>query len=219
MRAPANADPDHPPGGNPANTVSRAIAAVLNAYLSADPEIAARLAAMAGRVLVFELTKPQIIVALQVQQDRLLPAPTVAAADVRLYGELSAFIKAATRDNGFHGLSMQGSIGTVQTFWAILQAVEIDWEAWLAVALGQPLGNEAAKQARRVAGWVRDVGEDLPRDVVEWLQEEARLLTPTGQLQAFAEDVSRTRDDVERLAVRVERLSRRLAPVSAASDP
>ena len=191
---------------------SRAIAAALNAYLSTDPEVAARLAGLAGRVLVFELTNPQVTVAVQVQAERIRPALPAAPAAARIYGELSAFLKAATRDNGFHGLSMQGDIGTVQTFWAIVQAVEIDWEAWFAAALGEPLGNEAAKRVRQVAGWVRDVGDDLPRDIAEFLQEEARLLVPEAQLQAFAEDVSQPRDDVERLAVRIDRLRRHSAP-------
>lgn len=223
MSAPADTvtpgDRDSSAAGSP-TMASRAIAAALNAYLSTDPEVAARLAVLAERVLVFELTNPPMTVAVQVQAERLRPASPTAPAAARIYGELSAFLKAVTRNNGLHGLSMQGDIGTVQTFWAVLQAVEIDWEAWLAVALGEPLGNEAAKRVRQIAGWAREVGDDLPRDVGEFLQEEARLLVPEAQLQAFAEDVSQIRDDVERLAVRIERLRRRSAPpIPAVSDP
>ncbi|MDY0976696.1 sterol-binding protein [Massilia sp. CFBP9012] len=81
-----------------------------------------------------------------------------------------------------------------------------------------PLGaHRLVKTARRTAGGATEAGRRLAENLAEFLAEERPVLVRPVQREAFAADVVRLRDDVERTAKRVARLEQVLAQRDAAT--
>jgi ubiquinone biosynthesis protein UbiJ len=75
-----------------------------------------------------------------------------------------------------------------------------------------PLGaHRLVKTARRTAGGATEATRRLAENLAEFLAEERPVLVRPAQREAFAADVVRLRDDVERTAKRVARLEQMLA--------
>ncbi len=80
-----------------------------------------------------------------------------------------------------------------------------------------PLGaHRLVKTARRTAGGAAEAGRRLAENLAEFLAEERPVLVRPVQREAFAADVVRLRDDVERTAKRIARLEQKLAQLDAA---
>ena len=80
-----------------------------------------------------------------------------------------------------------------------------------------PLGaHRLVKTARRTAGGATEAGRRLAENLAEFLAEERPVLVRPAQRDAFAADVVRLRDDVERSAKRIARLEQALARQDAA---
>lgn len=81
-----------------------------------------------------------------------------------------------------------------------------------------PLGaHRLVKTARRTAGGATEAGRRLAENLAEFLAEERPVLVRPAQREAFATDVVRLRDDVERTAKRIARLEQMLAQRAAAT--
>lgn len=81
-----------------------------------------------------------------------------------------------------------------------------------------PLGaHRLVKTARRTAGGATEATRRLAENLAEFLAEERPVLVRPVQREAFAADVVRLRDDVERTAKRVARLEQKLAQLDAAT--
>ncbi|MDY0964720.1 MULTISPECIES: ubiquinone biosynthesis accessory factor UbiJ [Massilia] len=81
-----------------------------------------------------------------------------------------------------------------------------------------PLGaHRLVKTARRTAGGATEAGRRLAENLAEFLAEERPVLVRPVQREAFAADVVRLRDDVERTAKRIARLEQKLAQLDAAT--
>ena len=80
-----------------------------------------------------------------------------------------------------------------------------------------PLGaHRLVKTARRTAGGATEATRRLAENLAEFLAEERPVLVRPAQREAFAADVVRLRDDVERTAKRIARLEQKLAQLDAA---
>ena len=81
-----------------------------------------------------------------------------------------------------------------------------------------PLGaHRLVKTARRTAGGATEATRRLAENLAEFLAEERPVLVRPAQREAFAADVVRLRDDVERTAKRIARLEQKLAQLDAAT--
>jgi len=81
-----------------------------------------------------------------------------------------------------------------------------------------PLGaHRLVKTARRTAGGATEATRRLAENLAEFLAEERPVLVRPAQREAFAADVVRLRDDVERTAKRVARIEQKLAQLDAAT--
>jgi len=79
-----------------------------------------------------------------------------------------------------------------------------------------PLGaHRLVKTARRTAGGATEATRRLAENLAEFLAEERPVLVRPAQREAFAADVVRLRDDVERTAKRIARLEQKLAQLDA----
>lgn len=185
----------------------------INAVLALDPEGAARLGSVQGRVLLVELdgfgTRIYVVPG---ESGLLLSGAYEAEPDCTVRGSPAALLRMAMaehrEDSVFEGaVQIDGDNRVAQALGEVFQGLDIDWEEQLSKLIGDTLAHRIMRQARAGERWARQSGDTLTRDAREWLQEEGRILPTDDEMQAFLDGVDSIRDDVERLAARVERLA------------
>ena len=195
----------------------------LNRYIALDPEGAARLAPLQGRLICIELKGfgtrfylipgadgLQLFGAYEGEPDCLLRGSPLALARLGLAER--------KEDDLFAGeVEVEGDTRLAQDFGACIAGLEVDWEEQLSRLVGDPVAHQVGQGLRSVGQWGRKSADTLTQDLKEYLQEEARLLPTDYEVQAFLDQVDTLRDDVERLAARVERLAPRRPPSDSGS--
>lgn len=191
-----------------------ALEATINRYLALDPEGAARITELQGKVILIEVAGFDTWL-------YLIPGPT----GVHLYGDYAGrpdcILRAAPlalarlgvsrrkADRLFSGeVQIEGDTHLAQAFGDFLSGLEVDWEEQLARLVGDVSAHRVGSRIRTVGYWGRRIADTLTEDVKEYLQEETRLLPGRYEVQAFLDEVDLVRDGVERLAARIERLEK-----------
>jgi ubiquinone biosynthesis accessory factor UbiJ len=186
----------------------------LNRYIALDPEGAARLGPLHGRLIAIELAGfgtridlipgpdgLQVFGAYEGEPDCLLRGSPLALARMGLAER--------KEDQLFGGeVQIEGDTRLAQEFGAFLGGLDVDWEEQLSRLVGDPIAHQVGSGLRMVADWGRKSSDTLNQDLKEYLQEEGRLVPTAYEVQGFLDRVDTLRDDVERLAARIERLAR-----------
>jgi ubiquinone biosynthesis protein UbiJ len=216
---------DAPPAGiQIPDALLAAAEGTINAVLGLDPEGAAQLASVQGRVLLVELhgfgTRIYIVPG---ESGLLLSGAYEAEPDCTVRGSPAALLRMALaehrEDSVFEGtVQIDGDNRVAQTLGEVFQRLDIDWEEQLSKLIGDSLARRIMRQARASERWARRSGDTLTHDLREWLQEEGRVLPSDDEMQDFLNGVDSIRDDVERLAARVERLAARAQSRSRGSS-
>ncbi len=192
-----------------------ALEQAINRYIALDPEGAARLAALHGRVILIETEGFGTRL-------YLIPGPTGiqffgeydGEPDCTLRGTPLALARMGVVSNKeeplFSGdVQVEGDTHLAQAFGDLVSGIQVDWEEQLSRLVGDTLAHQVGSGVRAAGRWGRQSADNLSLDLKEYLQEEARLLPSRYEIEAFLDQADTLRDDVERLAARVERLSRR----------
>jgi ubiquinone biosynthesis accessory factor UbiJ len=186
----------------------------LNRYIALDPEGAARLGPLHGRLIAIELAGfgtriylipgpdgLQVFGAYESEPDCLLRGSPLALARMGLAER--------KEDELFAGeVEVEGDTRLAQDLGAFLSGLDVDWEEQLSRLVGDPVAHQVGQGLRSVGRWGHKSADTLTQDLKEYLQEEARLLPTDYEVQAFLDRVDTLRDDVERLAARIDRLAR-----------
>lgn len=189
-----------------------ALAGIINRYLLLDVDSEERLRLLDGCVLVVEVRGTGLEVAVRFGGDGIeLDSAEGAAADVNITGSPLALLRlllSAQSDQGISGLetSMSGDIEVVRNVRNLIARLDIDWEEQLAGVIGDVGAHSVGILARAAESWRQHAQSTLQSNLGEYLEEEARLVPTTGELESYFSGVDRLRDDVERLDQRVERL-------------
>lgn len=187
--------------------------ALINRLLELDPEGAAGLAKVQGRVLRVELIGLGV---------HLHIVPEAAA--LRLFGDYDAEPDCVVRatpaallgmalaehreDEVFSGaVKIEGDNGLAQIIGDLIKGLDIDWEEQLSTFLGDTLAHRIGNQARAGQRWTERTGETLHNDLREYLIEEGRFIPSEIEMNGFLSGVDRLRDDVARLEARIDRLA------------
>jgi ubiquinone biosynthesis protein UbiJ len=205
----------------PPTALIAAAEALLNRLLALDPEGAAALAKVQGRVLRLELSGLGLHLHLVPEREALrLFGDYATEPDCNVRATPAALLRMAIaehREDAVFGgsVAIEGDNALAQTLGDVLKGLDIDWEAQLAKLVGDPLARRIGDQARAGSHWSQRSARVLTSDLREYLIEEGRLLPSETAMQAFLDGVDRLRDDVERLEARIKRLS---APTGQRSD-
>ena len=103
-------------------------------------------------------------------------------------------------------IELSGDALTAQAFQKLLERAKPDIEEELSGVIGDTAAYRAGELARGLSRWGKSARETMGENIREYLQEEAREVPSRSEVEAFGNDVSTLRDDVERLAARVQRL-------------
>lgn len=187
----------------------------LNRLLELDEDTAARLGALSGRIIAFEITGTGLAFAMAPGSGALrLHAADACTPDVTVRGRPAELLRhVAGRRSGRSGghIEIAGDVEVAQQLQQILARLDPDWEE----ALAQWVGDTAAHRLRRGALAMRDFArtarESMGLNVSEYLRFERRMLVDRPEADTFVRDVDDLRDDTERLRARLRFLARRLA--------
>ncbi len=196
------------------DTLLAAAESVVNRVLALDPEGAARLAPVEGRVLRVELTGfGTRVYVVPGEQQLFLFGSYDAPPDCVVRGSPAALlgmVLAEHREDAvFAGaVSIDGDNRLAQVLGEVFRGLDIDWEEQLSKLLGDTLAHRVMNRARAGERWAGRSSDIARQNLREYLQEEALVLPSRQEMDDFLGSVDRLRDDVERLAARVERLER-----------
>nr|WP_240905562.1 SCP2 sterol-binding domain-containing protein [Thiorhodococcus mannitoliphagus] len=189
----------------------------INGYVALDPEGAAGLAALEGRLIAIELkgfgTRVTVI---PDEQGLQLFGHYDADPDCLIVGTPLGLARMAMAERKESQLisgevEVTGDSGLAHAFSAALAKLDVDWEEQLARVIGDPFAHQVGNRVRDAERWGQRTSESMTANLREYLQEERRLLPTRYEVDAFLAQVDTLRDDVERITARVERLKQRAA--------
>lgn len=103
---------------------------------------------------------------------------------------------------------VSGNADFAETLNFVFRNLEWDVEAELAPWLGDILAHRLVQGGQTLKQRLQDNGRRLSDQFIEYLRDEAQLLTATDRLQGLAAELLQLRDDLARLEKRVQRLER-----------
>ncbi|WP_306395382.1 ubiquinone biosynthesis accessory factor UbiJ [Telluria beijingensis] len=203
---------------SPQRVLSLPAVAAINHLLAQEPWARNALARHAGKEACIDAGLAQLRVL--VAHDGLLEASqadTVASVTIRVKPADLPLI-AQDRKRALSYVKIEGDAEFANVISQLANGLRWDAEHDLERVVG-PLG------ARRLAGGARsmtqgatEAGRRLAENLAEFLAEERPVLVRPARREAFAGDVVRLRDDVERTAKRIARLEQALARRDAAAS-
>lgn len=191
------------------------LAQALMRLVATDSVAMARLRALHGRVVAIRVDGigPTLFAAVD-GETLILATATAREPDVTLSGKVAdflAFVRArrAAETVPAGRLQIRGDLGTAQALQALLDDLDIDWEALLATQVGEVAAHQVGRGVREAGVRLKAAREAWQEDLVAWLQDEARLLPAPDEVEAFTRGTMAFAADVERLAARIARLRAR----------
>jgi ubiquinone biosynthesis protein UbiJ len=177
----------------------------LNRLLEAEPWARARLAPFAGEVL--ELRAP----ALPALRFTILPGGRVEAGGeapaLTIMLGSGALLGAARGEEHFmRAVEITGNARLASEVMQLARHLRWDFEEDLSRLVGDVAAHRLAEGARALAAWQLDAGRRLAATLADYVIDEARLLVRRQEHAAFAAELARMRDALERLEKRVGRL-------------
>ncbi len=179
--------------------------------VSLDPVVGQRLQALDGQVLQLQSTLPAFNLFIRFSGQPDVLAVYEPQPDCVVTGTALDLLRVALDDQPLLLLPrtdvvLTGNNQLLQSVSDIMREADIDWEGFIAQHTGgviaHLLGQAARRGQRIVAGGTRRAMTNLP----EVIQEELRVLPPSGEVDAFRDDLDQLRLAADRLQARVERL-------------
>jgi ubiquinone biosynthesis protein UbiJ len=186
---------------------SGAAAAALNHMLAREPWARAALAPFAGRSARLQAAPFSVQLAIVADGGFSADAgpPTVTiGVDAAALPRMLLEPKAALRN-----VRLDGDAEFAQALSNVLQKLRPEPEEELARFVGDAAAVRVVALLRAALAGAREAGGRLAVQAADYLVAENPMLVSRQEMEAFAADVARLRDDVERLAKRIDLHSRR----------
>jgi ubiquinone biosynthesis protein UbiJ len=182
---------------------------MLNRHLATAPDAVLRLAKLDGRRIAIVFNELPLTLYLVVDGARVkVKGALEREPDTVIRGTALALMQnAAPGARGLaEGITISGDADTGQAFSRLLRSAQIDWEEYLARALGDLPARKLGNVLRAAGGYARRTADTLGIDFAEYLQYETRMLAPRREVDGFLDAVDTLVSDVDRLGARLDRL-------------
>lgn len=107
-------------------------------------------------------------------------------------------------------VKLEGDADLAQTFSELGKNLRWDTEHQLSQWFGDIAGRRIANTGKTVVTTLHSSAQKLQENVAEYFLEENPMLVRPSRVTEFAQEVGRTRDDVERLQKRIEKCEKAL---------
>lgn len=182
------------------------LSAAINHLLAREPWAREQLARHAGKVALFDADA--VTFGLRVAVDGM-----VEAADANAQQNVTIRIKlsdlpliAQNRERAFSYVQIEGDADFANTISTLSQSLRWEAEEDLSRLIGDIAAARLVGGARFAFDAARATQRKFVENVAEYFLEENPMLVRQQILADFSSDVTRLRDDVERLAKRIEKL-------------
>jgi len=187
------------------------ISRALNRYLHLDPESRQRLARLEGKVVTIELLPLHLTFQLHFNAEGVTLSETSAETpDTLIRGtplQMMSMMIAKDRQRFFaDDVLIEGSAELGQQVIELFDAMQIDWEEYLAKIAGDMPAHHTGKLVRNVRSWLKQVSDNLHQNINEYLHEEKPWFPSREALNDFFDDIDQLRMDIDRLDVKVQLL-------------
>jgi ubiquinone biosynthesis protein UbiJ len=185
-------------------TASPAVAAI-NHLLAHEPWARAKLSAHAGKVACIDVGIVQV--RLKAAADGLLQtaAPDDSASVTIRFAPADILLMAQNRDRAFSYVKVEGDADFANTISQLSQSLRWEAEEDLSKWVGDIAAVRLVGAARAAFDSARTTQAKLAENVAEYFLEEKPMLVRPQAVSDFADEVTRLRDDVERLAKRIDK--------------
>ena len=196
--------------------LQRAVAGVL----ALDPAIRVKLKDLDGRAVSLTIAKPAIRLLARVHSDELRFALSEASdvADLSVSTDLSSLLQmgfarltGAKPSLGVGKIHISGDAELARQLQQITDKFDPDWDAPIIAALGDVIGFQVARGARKALNFAKESAASLANAGSEYLREESRDVISAAELDGFYDDVDQLRDQVARVEQRFSALLKRSA--------
>lgn len=191
----------------------------LNHLLEQEPWAREQLQPHAGKqaCLATELLE----IRLSVDKGGMLSAATgEALADVTIRVKMADLpLIMQNRERAFSYVKLEGDADFAQTISHLGQNLRWEAEHDLQQFVGAIAANRMVSGAKALVEVAKSGQKKLAENLAEYLLEENPTLVHPHALNQFAQDVAKTRDDVERLGKRIARLAKKMSPPAAPTSP
>jgi ubiquinone biosynthesis protein UbiJ len=184
-------------------------AATINHLLAQEPWARAELKQYAGKVACIDASPAEL--RLRVAADGMVEAATVGqAAAVTIRLKLSDLpLIAQNRERAFSYVQIEGDAEFANAISRLSQSLRWEAEHDLEKLLGPMAAVRMVTGAKSALAALQQGQRKVSENVAEYFLEENPLLVRPVTAQAFAGDVTRLRDDVERFAKRLDKLEQK----------
>lgn len=184
----------------------------LNAALALDPEIKNRLAPMEGRVICIRIKLLERNLFVFPSEHGLeLSDSFDGEADTTLTGTPLALLKMGLSKQVTPMLlkgdvSIEGDSQLGREFKKVLASIDIDWEEYVARAIGDAPAHQLFKTLHAIRHWGARSAGSVMQDASEYVQEESRDVISAAELEQFYRQVDELRDATARLEKDIQKL-------------
>ena len=132
--------------------------------------------------------------------------------DVQISGSLISFTN-LLRDNSSDALrdgsiGINGDVAVAQKFQKLFEMIKPDIEEELSHVVGDVMANNIVKFSKKTGVWMINTRDILQENIKEYLQEEIKLMPSKYEFNFFSREVSKIRDDIERLEKKINEFQR-----------
>ena len=193
---------------NPLESLMDIIARVLNRNIQESTPARELSAQLEGRVIAIRVRDSALAGYFGISDGAITLRPDhEGEPDVAISGSLVTLALMAGEDSIRDGsLDLAGDAGTAQRFQKLLEHARPDLEEELSRFVGDAAAHSLGELARGFGRWARQSRSIMRDNIREYLQEESREVPSRYEVERFARDINRLRDDVDRLAARIARL-------------
>ena len=198
---------------NPLEIALRPIAGILNRNIQATTPARDLCRKLSGKVVAIRVRGTALATWFIVSDDELeMTTEHDAEPDVVITGSLLSLVRMASESDldalREGSIELAGDAYVADNFQRLLTFAKPDIEEELSGVVGDVAANRLGEIARGVGNWSRDARATMGANIREYLQEESRDVPSRYEVERFADNVGRLRDDVERLEVRINRFGK-----------
>lgn len=176
----------------------------LNKTVSLDPESFDRLKKLDKKIFSLTLLPINLNFRIQITSAGFENCET-GEPDIEIEGKPSDFIKLAQHKNIYgSGVKIHGDMGLAEELKKILVQMDLDWEALIAEYTGDIPARQLSLAAKHGSRWIKSATKNFQENLVEYFQEELRILPTRVEMDLFKAENAALRDDLTRLEAKLK---------------
>ena len=165
-----------------------------------------------GKILSIHIKNTSRFFNVIMNSNELNPHTITENYDVQISGSLISFAK-LLRNNSSDALrdgtiSINGDVAVAQKFQKLFAMIKPDIEEELSHFVGDIMANNIVKVSKKTGDWIHSTKDILQENIKEYLQEEIKLMPSKYEFNVFSKEVSKIRDDIERLEKKINEFQR-----------